>query len=37
MKNNFNLEPKLKLFYKKFGFKKQNNTNKFIEYLKKLK
>ena len=37
MKNNFNLEPKLKLFYKKFEFKKQNNTIKFIEYLKKLK
>ena len=37
MKNDFNLEPKLKLFYKKFGFKKQNYTNKFIEYLKKLK
>ena len=37
MKNNFNLEPKLKLFYKNFGFKKQKNTNKFIEYLKKLK
>ena len=37
IKNNFNLEPKLKLFYKKFGFKKQNNTNKFIKYLKNLK
>ena len=37
MKHNFNLETKLKLFYKQFGFKKQKNTNKFIEYLKKLK
>lgn len=37
IKNNFNLEPKLKAFYNKFGFKKENSTNKFIEYLKKLK
>ena len=36
IKNNFNLEPKLKMFYNQFGFKKENNTNKFIEYLKKL-
>jgi len=36
IKNNFNLEPKLKMFFNKFGFKKENNTNKFIEYLKKL-
>ena len=33
IKNNFNLEPKLKMFYNKFWFKKENNTNKFIEYL----
>ena len=37
IKNNFNLEPKLQNFYNNFGFKKENNTNKFIEYLKKLK
>ena len=37
IKNDFTLEPKLKLFYKTFGFKKQNYTNKFIEYLKRLK
>lgn len=37
IKNNFTLEPKLKMFYNKFGFKKENNTDKFIEYLKKLK
>ena len=37
IKNNFNLEPKLKNFYNKIGLKKRNSTNKFIEYLKKLK
>ena len=37
IKNNFNLDSKLKIFYKKFGFKRRNNTNKFIKYLKKLK
>ena len=37
IKNNFYLEPKLKNFYTNFGFKKENNTNKFIEYLLKIK
>jgi CDP-glycerol glycerophosphotransferase (TagB/SpsB family) len=36
IKNNFILEPKLKMFYNNFGFKKENSTNKFIEYLKNL-
>ena len=31
--NNFNLEPKLEEFYNSFGLKKENNTNKFINYL----
>jgi CDP-glycerol glycerophosphotransferase (TagB/SpsB family) len=29
IKNNFTLEPKLKMFYNKFGFKKENNTNNY--------
>ena len=33
IKNNFNLEPKLKLFYKSFGFKKENNTNILLFHL----
>ena len=37
IKNNFNLEPKLKEFYNNLGLKKGNNTIKFIEYLKNLK
>ena len=38
IKNNFNLEPKLKDFYNNLGLKKENNnTIKFIEYLKNLK
>ena len=36
VKNNFNLEPKLKEFYNNLGLKKGNNTIKFIEYLKNL-
>ena len=36
IKNNFILEPKFKMFYNNFGFKKENSTNKFIEYLKNL-
>jgi CDP-glycerol glycerophosphotransferase (TagB/SpsB family) len=31
--NNFQLEPKLKDFYKSFNFKTKNNTNEFIDYL----
>ena len=31
--NDFQLEPKLKKFYKNFNFKTSNNTNKFIDYL----
>ena len=37
IKNNFNLDLKLKEFYNNFGLQKENNTNKFIEYLKELK
>ena len=36
IKNNFNLEPRLKEFYNNLGLKKENNTIKFIEYLKNL-
>lgn len=32
IKNNFNLEPKLKEFYNKFGLKKENNTNSNISF-----
>ena len=31
--NNFQLDPKLKQFYKSFNFKTTNNTNEFIDYL----
>ena len=34
--NNFNLDIKLKKFYDSFGFKKENNLNKFIYYLKNI-
>lgn len=34
--NNFNLEPKLEIFYDSFGLKNGNNINKFIDYLKAL-
>ena len=37
IENGFKLEPDLKNFYAKFNFKIQNNTNKFIDYLMKLK
>ena len=35
--NNFQLEPKMINFYDKFGFKYDNNVNKFISYLQNLK
>ena len=35
--NNFELEPNLKEFYKKFNFKTTNNTNEFIDYLINMK
>lgn len=35
--NNYNLELKLKNFYDSFGFKRENSSNKFIDYLKNLK
>ena len=35
--NNFKLDSKLSKFYKTFNFKKGDNMNKFIEYLKNLK
>lgn len=34
--NNFNLEKKLKEYYKKYSFKSGNNIKDFIKYLKKL-
>jgi CDP-glycerol glycerophosphotransferase (TagB/SpsB family) len=34
--NNFKLDLRLKKFYDNFGIKRGNNTNEFIEYLKKL-
>ena len=37
IKNNFKLDSKLKKLYKVFDFKKGNNMNKFIDYLKNLK
>ena len=37
IKRNFKLDSKLKNFYKIFNFKKGNNLNKFIDYLKELK
>jgi len=36
IKNNFNVEPRLKEFYNNLGIEKGNNTIKFIEYLKNL-
>ena len=35
--NNYNLDLKLQKFYDSFGFRKGNNLNKFIDYLKYLK
>ena len=35
--NNYNLDLKLQKFYDSFGFRKGNNLNKFIDYLKFLK
>ena len=35
--HNFNLDIKLKKFYKSFGFKIGNNIDKFIQYLKNVK
>lgn len=37
IRNNFKLEKSLKKFYNSFGFEKQNNIQKFIEYLKNIK
>ena len=35
--NDFKLEKKIKKFYRSFSFKSGNNTQKFIEYLEKMK
>ena len=35
--NKFHLEEKLEIFYDSFSFKKGNNIEKFVDYLKTLK